>query len=93
MRISAHLRSQLFPYIYTSSEEACAQNVPLDRPVYLDLPNIDAAYHNGQEYLLGDNILVAPIATAPNPIRLLVQPLYGRARKAAVQCCRRIFNK
>jgi alpha-glucosidase (family GH31 glycosyl hydrolase) len=64
MRISAHLRSQLFPYIYTSSEEACAQNVPLDRPVYLDLPNIDAAYHNGQEYLLGDNILVAPIATA-----------------------------
>jgi len=64
MRVSAHLRSQLFPYIYTSSEEAVTQNVPLDRPAYIDLPNVEDAYHNGQEYLLGDNILVAPIASA-----------------------------
>jgi hypothetical protein len=64
MRVSAHLRSQLFPYIYTSSKEAVVQNVPLDRPVYLDQPGVEQAYHNGQEYLLGDNILVAPIASA-----------------------------
>lgn len=64
MRISFHLRSQLFPYIYTSAVEACQQSIPLDRPVYLDLPDIEGAYHNGQEFLLGDNILVAPIVTA-----------------------------
>jgi hypothetical protein len=64
MRVSFHLRSELFPYIYTSTQEACSQNVPLDRPLYLDLPNDEDAYHNGQEYLLGDNILVAPITSA-----------------------------
>jgi hypothetical protein len=63
MRISLHLRSELFPYIYTSAEEACVESVPFDRPTYLDLPKSEDAYHNGQEFLLGDNILVAPIAT------------------------------
>jgi hypothetical protein len=64
MRISFRLRSQLFPYIYTSAAEACSQNIPLDRPVYLDLPGIEPAYHNGQEFMLGDNILSAPVASA-----------------------------
>jgi alpha-glucosidase (family GH31 glycosyl hydrolase) len=64
MRISFHLRSELFPYIYSSAAESCQDSVPLDRPVYFDLPTADAAYHNGQEYMLGDNILVAPIVMA-----------------------------
>ena len=64
MRISFHLRSQLFPYIYTSAEQACRNSIPLNRPLYLDLPDSEDAYHNGQEFLLGDNILVAPIVTA-----------------------------
>ena len=61
MRISFHLRSELFPYIYSSAAQASQDSVPLDRPVYFDLPNDDRSYHNGQEYLLGDNVLVAPI--------------------------------
>lgn len=64
MRISFHLRSELFPYIYTASAQSCRQSVPLNRPIYLDLPEREEAYHNGQEFLLGDNILVAPVATA-----------------------------
>jgi alpha-glucosidase (family GH31 glycosyl hydrolase) len=64
MRASYHLRSQLFPYIYTSAVEACKQSIPLTRPLYLDLPENENAYHNGQEFLLGDNLLVAPIAAA-----------------------------
>lgn len=64
MRISFHLRSELFPYIYTSAREACHESVPLDRPLYIDYPAEEAAYHNAQEYLFGDNLLVAPVVSA-----------------------------
>jgi hypothetical protein len=64
MRVSFHLRSELFPYIYTSAAQAARETVPLDRPLYFDNPREEKAYHNAQEYLLGDNILAAPIVAA-----------------------------
>jgi hypothetical protein len=36
-------------------------SVPFIRPLYVDFPEAEEAYHNGQEYLFGDNLLVAPI--------------------------------
>ncbi len=64
MRVSFHLRDELFPYIYTSAAQSARETVPLDRPLYLDYPHDEAAYHNGQEFLLGDNLLAAPIVSA-----------------------------
>ena len=64
MRVSFHLRDQLFPYIYTSAAQASRETVPLDRPLYFDYPQDENAYHNGQEFLLGDNLLAAPIVSA-----------------------------
>ena len=64
MRVSFHLRSELFPYIYGSVAQSCRDSVPLNRPLYFDYPREEAAYHNGQEYLFGDNLLAAPIASA-----------------------------
>ena len=63
MRVSFHLRSQLFPYIYSSAWQSCRDTIPLDRPLYLDYGNDERAYHNAQEFLLGDNLLVAPIVS------------------------------
>ena len=63
MRVSFHLRSELFPYLYTSAAQSARETVPLDRPLYFDNPREENAYHNAQEYLLGDNLLVAPIVT------------------------------
>ena len=63
MRISYHLRSELFPYIYSSTAQSTRESVPLLRPMYFDNPRVEAAYHNGQEYLLGDDLLVAPVAS------------------------------
>jgi alpha-glucosidase (family GH31 glycosyl hydrolase) len=62
MRVSFHLRSQLLPYIYSSAHETYATGVSLNRPLYLEYPGEYQAYRNGQEYLLGANILTAPIA-------------------------------
>jgi alpha-glucosidase (family GH31 glycosyl hydrolase) len=63
MRISFHLRSELFPYIYSSVWESCTESVPLNRPMYVEYPGMEEAYHNPQEYFFGDDLLVAPITS------------------------------
>ena len=63
MRTSFHLRDALFPYLYTSAAQSCRDTVPLNRPLYLDHPSDERAYHNAQEYFIGDNLLAAPIVT------------------------------
>ena len=64
MRVAFHLRSELFPYLYTSAAQSARDTVPLNRPLYLDNPKSENAYHNAQEFLLGDNVLAAPIVSA-----------------------------
>lgn len=61
MRIAFHLRSQILPYVYTSARQTFESGVSLNRPLYLEYPDQEPAYHNGQEFLLGDHLLVAPI--------------------------------
>jgi alpha-glucosidase (family GH31 glycosyl hydrolase) len=64
MKTSFQLRSRFFPCIYSAVQQACADSVPFVRPMYLDQPDVEAAYHQPQQYLFGDNILVAPVAEA-----------------------------
>jgi alpha-glucosidase (family GH31 glycosyl hydrolase) len=61
MRISFQLRSKMMPYLYSSIWQATHDSVPFIRPLYLDHPEVEEAYHQGQEYTFGDNLLVAPI--------------------------------
>ncbi len=63
MRTAFHLRDELFPYLYTSAAQSARKTVPLDRPLYFDHPREEKAYHNAQEYLLGDDFLAAPVVT------------------------------
>jgi len=63
MRASFHLRSQIFPYIYTSVRQCYDDTLPLLRPMYFDYPNEEAAYKFDSQYFLGDNLLCAPIVT------------------------------
>lgn len=77
MRLSFHLRSELFPYIYTGVAQSTRDSVPLLRPLYFDSPEQEAAYHNGQEYRFGDNLLVAPIVSpGAGPGRVAHQNVY-----------------
>ncbi|WNV86948.1 ricin-type beta-trefoil lectin domain protein [Umezawaea sp. Da 62-37] len=59
------LRESLVPYTYTTARQATTTGVPITRPLYLDYPAQNDAYTHPQEYLYGDNVLVAPITT-PN---------------------------
>jgi hypothetical protein len=63
MRLTFHLRASLIPYVYTSAAQAVENSIPFVRPLYIEHPAEEAAYHNGQEYYFGDNLLVAPITT------------------------------
>ena len=58
------LRYALIPYIYTCSRVAHDTGLPLVRGMYLEYPEQEAAYTFQQQYLFGEDLLVAPI-TAP----------------------------
>jgi hypothetical protein len=57
------LREQLVPYLYTLAQQASSTGQPMTSPLYLDYPDQSAAYQNPTEYLLGSNVLVAPVTT------------------------------
>lgn len=71
MRTAFHLRSVLFPCIYSSVRQSYRETLPLLRPMYLEYPREEEAYRNAQQYLFGDTFLVAPIVSpgvGPNKI-------------------------
>jgi len=63
MRISFHLRSEIFPYIYSSAYQCYRDSIPLNRAMYMEFPKKEEAYHNAQQYFFGDILLAAPVVT------------------------------
>lgn len=55
------LRYQLAPYVYTMARETYDTGISLCRPMYYDYPETKEAYDFKNEYMFGDNMLVAPI--------------------------------
>jgi alpha-glucosidase (family GH31 glycosyl hydrolase) len=55
------LREELVPYLYTLADQSHATGLPMTQALYLDYPAQAAAYTNPSEYLLGPNVLVAPV--------------------------------
>ncbi|MEN2434486.1 TIM-barrel domain-containing protein [Weeksellaceae bacterium A-14] len=54
-------RYELAPYIYTAARESFDSGVSLCRPLYYDDPENQQAYSFRNEYMFGDDILVAPV--------------------------------
>ena len=57
------LRYALMPYIYTAARQAYDTGVSICRPLYYDSPESSNAYLFEDEYMFGDDILVAPVVT------------------------------
>ncbi len=55
------LRYELEPYIYTMARKTYDSAIGLCRPLYYDYPLSENAYSFRNEYLFGDDMLVAPI--------------------------------
>ncbi len=57
------LREALVPYTYTLARQSVATGIPMVRALYLDYPDLGAAYDHPGEYLYGPDVLVAPVTT------------------------------
>lgn len=64
MRDAFLLRYALIPYIYTAARKAHDAGISLCHPLYYDYPEAGEAYEFKDEYMFGEEMLVAPI-TAP----------------------------
>jgi hypothetical protein len=60
------LRESLVPYLYTLSQQASSSGLPMTQALYLDYPSAPQAYDHPSEYLLGPDMLVAPVTTPGN---------------------------
>lgn len=62
MRDAFVLRYALQPYIYTEARRTYDSGVAFLHPLYYDSPEAPEAYDAKDEYMFGDNVLVAPIS-------------------------------
>jgi glycosyl hydrolase family 31/uncharacterized protein DUF5110 len=69
------LRYRLIPYLYTYSRRAHESGEPLVRGMYLEYPWQEGAYQFRQQYLLGEELLVAPI-TQPGFGKPVLKQIY-----------------
>ena len=55
------LKLQLMPYLYAAGIEATVRGIPVMRPMQLEFPEDPATGYLDRQYLLGSDLLVAPV--------------------------------
>ncbi|PYS71341.1 MAG: hypothetical protein DMF73_10945, partial [Acidobacteria bacterium] len=65
------LRYQLLPFLYTTLEEAHRTGVPLFRPLMLNYQDDPNTYNLDDEFMIGEDLLVAPIVKPDVTSRLV----------------------
>jgi len=63
-RSAIEARYQMLPYLYTLFHEASVSGAPIMRPLYYHYPNDETACDVQNAFLLGENLLSAPITSA-----------------------------
>jgi alpha-glucosidase (family GH31 glycosyl hydrolase) len=64
LREAVRMRYQMFPYLYTAARETYDTGIGMNRPLYYEWPEENNAYVYEDEYMFGNDMLVAPIYTA-----------------------------
>lgn len=68
------LRYQLMPYLYSAVKETCETGLPIMRALWLHYPEDLTAVSRADEYLYGQDILVAPVVERDAAARTLYLP-------------------
>jgi alpha-D-xyloside xylohydrolase len=63
LRKYTKLKASLMPYLYQAARVAHTEGVPMMRAMVLEFPDDPACVHLDRQYLLGDDLLVAPVFT------------------------------
>lgn len=61
VRFFTKLKAKLMPYIYKTAVETSISGVPTMRAMFLEFPEDKTCEYLDKQYMLGDNLLVAPI--------------------------------
>lgn len=61
IRRTVRQRYQMVPYIYTMARKGHDEGLALCRPLYYDYPDSEEAYSFKNQYMFGDDMLIAPI--------------------------------
>ena len=59
----ARLKNRLMPYLFAAGVEASDRGIPVMRPMQLEFPDDPAVAYLDRQYMLGADILVAPVFT------------------------------
>ncbi len=59
----ARLKNRLMPYLFAAGAEASGRGVPVMRPMLLEFPDDPGVSYLDRQYMLGPDILVAPVFT------------------------------
>jgi len=68
------LRYTLLPFLYTTLEESHRSGVPLFRPLLLNYQDDESTYNLDDQFMVGDDLLVAPILKPDVTKRLVYLP-------------------
>lgn len=68
------LRYQLMPFLYTTLEEAHRTGVPLFRPLMLNYQDDENTWNLDDQFMIGEDLLVAPIVKPDVTARLVYLP-------------------
>lgn len=63
-RLFSRLKMRLMPYLYAAAREATVTGVPVMRPMALEFPDDPTTLHLDRQYMLGPDLLVAPVFSA-----------------------------
>ncbi|GAA0965477.1 alpha-xylosidase [Frigoribacterium faeni] len=69
-RVFTKLKLRLMPYLYAAGLESARTGLPVMRPMALAFPGDRGAAHVDTQYLLGDDLLVAPVFSADGTVEV-----------------------
>ncbi|MET7749711.1 alpha-xylosidase [Micromonospora sp. NPDC005367] len=72
LRHFTRLKMSLMPYLAAVAEEAHRDGVPMMRPMVLEFPDDPAAAYLDRQYMLGPDVLVAPVMSADGEVTFYV---------------------
>jgi alpha-D-xyloside xylohydrolase len=67
-RTFAKLKKHLHPYLVKTMQEVTAKGLPMMRPMLLEFPEDPTSWFLDQQYMLGSDLLVAPVFTASGEV-------------------------
>ncbi len=73
-RTFTKLKNSLMPYLWSQAEVAATTGVSMARPMFFDFPADPAVGYLDRQYMLGPDILVAPVFTADGVVDFYLPP-------------------